>query len=80
MIYIGILILLILLGYVLRTDRREDVANFWLARKILIIILITTTITLTYFLTQKEEIKMPQVKKIPHELEIHQDVRIDNYY
>ncbi|MFT6220450.1 MAG: oligopeptidase B, partial [Rickettsiales bacterium] len=35
---------------------------------------------LTYFLTQKEETKMPQVKKIPHELEIHQDVRIDNYY
>jgi len=23
---------------------------------------------------------MPQVKKIPHKLEIHQDVRIDNYY
>ena len=23
---------------------------------------------------------MPQVKKIPHKLDIHQDVRIDNYY
>lgn len=48
--------------------------------KILLTILIATTIILTYFLTQKEEIKMPQAKKIPHELQTHQDVRIDNYY
>ena len=27
-----------------------------------------------------EEMKMPQVKKNPHELAIHRDVRVDNYY
>lgn len=35
---------------------------------------------LSYFLTQKKEIKMPQIKKVPHQLKTHQDVRIDNYY
>ncbi|MFT7087397.1 MAG: oligopeptidase B [Rickettsiales bacterium] len=48
--------------------------------KILLAILIVLAIILTYFLTLKTEIKMPQAKQIPHKLEIHKDVRIDNYY
>lgn len=47
---------------------------------ILIIILVAAAVTVTYFLTQKAEIKMPQAKKNPHELKTHKDVRIDNYY
>ena len=62
-----------------QTDRRKDIANPMMIYRILLIILITTII-LTYFLTKKEEIKMPQVIKVPHELEIYQDIRIDNYY
>lgn len=49
-------------------------------KKILLTSLIATIITLSYFLTQKEQIKMPEAKKIPHELKTNQDVRIDNYY
>ncbi|MFT6105856.1 MAG: oligopeptidase B [Rickettsiales bacterium] len=48
-------------------------------KKILAVFIIIAII-LTYFLTLKEETKMPQAKQIPHKLETHKDVRIDNYY
>jgi len=48
--------------------------------KIFVTSLVFAIVSLTYFLTQSEEIKMPQVKKIPHELKTAQGVRTDNYY
>lgn len=49
-------------------------------KKLLTVLITFVTISLTYFVTQKEEISMPQAKKIPHELKTPNDVRIDNYY
>ena len=48
--------------------------------KKLVTIAIIVAAIVTYYLTQKEQIKMPKLKKIPHKIEANSDVRIDDYY
>jgi oligopeptidase B len=48
--------------------------------KIFILLLVVTAILLSSGCNNKSEIMAPKAKKIPHELSLHGDTRIDNYY